>query len=140
MNTSLTNNIHEALAIHEALRRIGYPAEDIFINPEEEQNSLNVVAKDGDKMFTVAVGKLNCPLPMFSALWEQSIHWWNDPQNKVEVNQIYEKSHVKSEAVELLLALVVKGMKVNGSQAGKSPVQRIPSNLGLSVAKTKTAI
>ena len=114
--------IHEALAVHEAFRRLGFSASEIYlqIGPThdlpgtgETHTHVRVVLKAQDKTFHV-----DLPLPCLGtanevqAAWRQIVAWWNDPATpKRERLDLYENRRFS--APDLILNLLAAGFRIN---------------------------
>ena len=108
----------EALATFEAFRRLGFAADDIFfeplLDPTTKQKVYAVALHTQGKVFSVAVGLLDDGLPDRMAA---AAAWWNaqEPQNRF-CERIWEGSHVRANAVDLLVVLHQRGFKIPANQ------------------------
>lgn len=100
----------EALCYHEALLRLGYEAEEIFVSPGDD--ILSVVLVVGDKRFFIAVGPLILDNAFtresFLKEWKIACDIWNkaSDQNRWAV---FEKSFVCGSALNFCAVLVLNG-------------------------------
>jgi len=108
----------EAWAMHEALRRLGFPAETIFLhkNPPPE-GDLIVVVKRGqgsrEKRLNITVGP-----PREDEDWEAEWTAFGRSVNareftEDELQAVWEHSWVREHTVELVQALMAKGFPIN---------------------------
>ena len=105
--------LKEMLAVFEALRRLGFPADDIFVVPEAiEYGSDRVVPatllRTQGKEFAITAGD-PYPKEKFVDDWEAAGKLWNAGKDS-ERGAIYERSIIKRKGCSLLLALEKKGI------------------------------
>ena len=104
--------VKEALAYHEAFRRLGFPADDIFfaVSPKEAQVQLH----SQGLQFACGVGLLPARYKTQAAstkLWAQACEVWNAADNKDICESVWNFSHAKREIVGMLAAMTDKGFR-----------------------------
>jgi len=103
--------LREALAAHEALRRLGFRAEDIFV--AYHANGIFVELHAQGMEFSVGCGMCEPWITQekFVELWTRAANAWNDDaqMSSTTRRRIYEESHVRNNGARLVVALVDKG-------------------------------
>lgn len=109
--------IREALAVHEAFRRLGFKPEDIFVAPGEGPNDLMKIAlamKFSPKDFFI-VDIETSPQGMtrdeLMSMWPSIIEAWNAAPEEV-LQKIWDESDVSGNGFALMMALQRKGVKL----------------------------
>jgi hypothetical protein len=102
--------LKEALAVHEAFRKLGFSAEQIYIhrNPPPLLDIV-VVLMHLDKSLTVTLGRLGDK--RWKKKWTSLVHLFNSggiPED--DFQRWYDRSFAGTHHVELLLMLQVKGI------------------------------
>jgi hypothetical protein len=99
----------EAWAVHEALRKLGFASDQIFMhrNPAPD-NMLLVVLRHQGKQLATTIGRVG---DGWEAEWGDFVNYANDAANEPELLEIYEASWVRQQYVPLLLKLSEKGIK-----------------------------
>jgi len=102
----------EALCIHEALRRLGYPAADIFVGQTEAQQLL-VVLRHKDREFVIDVVPAGSwavmPEAEFTETWQTAVAVWK-AQALADAYEAYERSDIRKRSVELITLLTLRGL------------------------------
>lgn len=106
----------EALGTHEAFRKLGFPAEDIFVHLNPDRTML-VVLKTQNKDFTVTVGSFNKSLTY--PTWKMS---WNavglavieGRVSEKDLERIWRSCYVYRQKVEFLMGISSKGIVIPG--------------------------
>lgn len=98
--------IREALAVHEALRKLQFTPDEIFVrwSPEE----LHVVLKAQEKTFGIYVGVSDLAEEEFRAQWRDAVAWWNTGNPK-KLQRLWDSSHTAKNRMALTAALVDYG-------------------------------
>lgn len=124
--------VTEALALHEMFRRMGFPADDLFVHvygPDaqypDRRRHVQFQAVQGVNFHkrTMTID-INEDCSQFTLdLWAQAVAWWNKATDD-EMFEIYFNSKALSLAVPLLGVLIRKGMTPNG----QGWLERLKSN------------
>lgn len=101
--------LKEALAVHEAFRRLAFTPDEIFISPSKEK--VHVMVIRGAHRFAVCVGENTIPLVQFEDVWMAATSAWNTGV-ALEQRAIFENSLVRRDAVGLVMALIDKGFSI----------------------------
>lgn len=114
------NAVKECWAVHQALRSLGFAAEDIYVSTgKDEMNqfamiSLFVVLKSQDKEFVVTLEGYQSKAEAYAMLnqWDMFVMFSNGGVfDKGVMNVIYESSNVMQNKVQFVVALNGKGFK-----------------------------
>lgn len=118
--TDLHPTIQEALALHEAFRRLKFPADDIFVivGNAPEGPALFVQARRHGCEFTATAG-LYEPPPDFAERWAKVTAAWNGDGKTMTLDHktIWEGSNVKRRVFDFVMAMYAKGMLPSQSAA-----------------------
>jgi hypothetical protein len=106
----------ETWACHEAFRRTGFSADDIYVLPDCNDGEVYVQLQAQGKEFNVRVGIRGMPVAEFHEKWQQ---WCVDIKNiaEAELLEIWESSAIRRQAVQLVADLMVKGFRLSGHEA-----------------------
>lgn len=103
----------EALAVHEALRRMEYPSDAIFVAPRQgpTRKNLFVLLRFEGKQFAYDVGECLLSDVEFVKAWQAAVRWWNTTakDDTPEHKKIWEESHVRRNSVAFVVAMVDAG-------------------------------
>ena len=106
----------EALGTHEAFRKLGFPAEDIYVHLNPDRTML-VVLKTQNKDFTVTVGSFNKSVTYQK--WKNS--WTAVGLAVIErrvsekvLDRIWRSCYVYRQKVEFLMGIYAKGITIPG--------------------------
>lgn len=109
----------EMLYAHEILRTVGVPAADIFVTYEVFESGPHlgnlgvfaVVIKQGKR--SVPLVGFPTPMPEQEALeaWHRAVPFWNRTCNDESVGWNLDGSHVRLEAVPMIAAMELAGIK-----------------------------
>ena len=111
----------EALCWHEAFRRLGYSADDIFVataghrfDAESKYNGPAMIVQviKCDKTFTIIVPDPDKQVgrdEVFSSLWAKAVEWWCNASDK-EIRRYWNNSRPREKAALLVKGLNEKGM------------------------------
>jgi len=105
--------IREALAVHEAFRRLGFPSEQIFVLPGAGAADLfAVVLKyDGDKQYVVTSGEQGMSFDEMMSRWPRAVEAWNSGPETVR-QAIWEGSEILGRAFDLAASLMDRGIEI----------------------------
>lgn len=106
----------EALATHEAFRRLGYLSEEIFLHilgPDRDL-SIQVVLKHKGLDFVVNIASaVRTAKMILLTQWKEVVVMWNNESDSPAVDYdkkiIWERSHVCQNSVSFLVAMLAKG-------------------------------
>lgn len=108
--------IREALAVHEALRRLHFTADEIFL--KLSGRNLYVLARRGDREFHTLVGEgFDATQDVLGAHWEHACNAWNVTMSEAERQAIYAGSEVCRQSVGFVAAVIAKGFSIAPVQA-----------------------
>jgi len=106
--------LQEALAVHEAYRRLGFAAEDIYIS--QQNGNLFCILKTQGKDFVICVGALaECELEELTELWGAATYLWNEVAPEAERQALWENSCILHDATGFVMALTEKGILIPNS-------------------------
>ena len=123
----------EALACHEALGRLGFVADEIFLvlalagNPEYAiypaglamgDLAVHVELRAQGEEFTITVGAVPGGADDFERRWPAVIETWKAAP-RADVLALWERSVIKQRALELVLGLQHKGIRTSAPKAWK---------------------
>ena len=99
----------EACATHEFLRKLGFPAKDIYIHLRQD-SMLLVVLKERDKMFAFNLGPTKLTQAQLEDLWPALVQKINDGTvPKEELSFIWRDSFIFANKIAALAAMKAKG-------------------------------
>jgi len=109
--------LREALAVHEAFRRLGFTADEIFLKLGPMHGSpsvhthLQVVLRAQDKAFTVDIDAAAAGVvDDVRASWQALVSWWNSPDTpELERKELWTSSQVLKDGAAFCLALLERG-------------------------------
>jgi len=101
----------EALAVHEAFRRLGFTPDEIFIRPAPPR--VYMLVRRSGMEFAVDAGENTVPMHEFGAAWTQAAEWWN--AHPPEGEAVWNSSRVRANVVGLITALVDSGFALRGA-------------------------
>ncbi len=107
--------LRDALAVHEAFRKLRFTPDEIFIHPTPR--GLQVVLRAQEREFVVDVGPRNmgraayitlCRDPQFVEKWSAAVELWNEGTDE-ERKSIWRDAPIIERSVEFVTGLVAKG-------------------------------
>jgi len=103
----------EALCIHEAFRKMGYPSEEIFIGFAGSNSNkgilVQVILKSEGKQFACDVLVVKgVPTDKLVETWKRSAHLWNTSSDSQKM-KLWNTSIVRKDSVGFVASLVLKG-------------------------------
>ena len=104
----------ELLSLHEIFRRLGYPAEDLFVHMYTT-GQVQFVLQQGDKQFTVNVSQNSDPQKL-SFAWAEALEWWNSTGKSGDLDGVLSGSHAHQRGAEIAAALARKGFSPTNKQ------------------------
>lgn len=107
MKDTLEFALNEALAVHEVFRRLGFPADDIFVGADIEK--LFVELRSQGKTFVVTCGHGDYAQEQIAEGWTRKCNAWNKTMTHEERELIYRNSSILKQSVKLLFALRTRG-------------------------------
>lgn len=108
---NLPKQIKEALAVHEAFRRLGFPSENIFISFDEENDDLLVIL-EWNADFVVHCGKWTEGKTRLIEVWDAAVDWWNGAATDEEMHNIWFSSKVFELRSGFTVKLIECGIKI----------------------------
>lgn len=121
MTTPIENPVlREAVAYHEAFRKLGYSADDIFFATwpgGEAQVILRVGSfPRGACEFSCDCGNIGMSQEAARVAWEAACEAWNTTMTAEERAALWDESTARREAVMLVFAMAAKGFDVSGGK------------------------
>ncbi len=107
MTDTLKDALNEALAVQEVFRRLGFPADDLFVGADIEK--LFVELRSQGKTFVVTCGEGNYEQAEIEKGWTERATAWNKTMTHEEREVIYRNSSILKRSVKLLFALRTRG-------------------------------
>ena len=102
----------ECLALHGIFNKLGFDTKDIFIVTQE--HAVQVLLRQGDVEFVADMGHVE-DTNGFCDSWVKAVGWWNVADDQIRT-EIIEKSRIRDRAVELLMAMAMKGIDLPKNQ------------------------
>ena len=103
--------ILEAWAVHEALRRLGFLPEEIFVSMDNPEGFLFVVLIAQEKTFGINIGKPPFSEEEFFGLWEKFTHGLATFPDEFLQNA-WDNSVIRTKTPEFVMALLQKGFNM----------------------------
>ncbi len=101
--------VRELLALHECFRKMGYPADELFVASYRGNSAVQFVLDRGGKKFTIDIAQ-GLDLDAVLKEWPRAAAWWNSPTTKdSERASIYNGSEFMKNKGGLVAALVMRG-------------------------------
>lgn len=99
----------EALCYHEALRRLGYTPDEIYVGLTDGKMYVILKTTDAARRFVMTAGLLSDVSPEnFKMEWRRSCDIWNRSPNS-ELMSVFARSFVYANAFDFTAALLAKG-------------------------------
>lgn len=105
-------SIREALAMHEALRRLGFPSEAIYLHLPDVSQVRVVLQHEGRTFAYDAGNRGELSRAEYARQWEEAAAWWNAEGSTAEKEAIYAGSGIYNQAVRLIRVLRQKGFSL----------------------------
>ena len=99
------------LGTYEVLRRLGFPAEDLFIGITGRKCMVHVHLRTQGKEFLIALGSYKKGHARFAKDWTAACLAWN-AQEIDRMDDIYENCEARVNAVDLMMAMYLKGIVI----------------------------
>lgn len=110
MKLSTLNPIfREALATHEAMRKLGFLPENIFASIGS--GSLFVEVETLGKRFSIRIGQMPLSFEKFSAVWTEATHAYNSGSDD-ELYEIWDHSLIRRELPKIMAKMKEKGIVI----------------------------
>lgn len=104
--------IRRLLAVHEAFRKLGFPAADLYV--EVYQNAVQFICKKGTERFTVDIARGDLKPEVIRAEWILAVEWWNsNATTDAERAAVYADLWLVGSPVQLCAALTARGFIKN---------------------------
>lgn len=109
----------EALATFEALRRLRFSSDEIFVHYDEQAQQVAVLLRTFEgKQMAIEAGPYTGPADAFAAAWQQAAALWNgDGMTDAERGAVCAGSRIRARGPEVGAALRAKGIKIPGAEA-----------------------
>ena len=104
------NALKEALALHEILRSLGYPAKDIYLSVFS--NGLGITLRHEGKEMAFRASDPGEDIPEGEALvtaWNEALEWWNVTATKEEMDKLFLGSRSRQDVTLLIATLETNG-------------------------------
>lgn len=110
----------EALCYHEALRRLGYAPNEIYVSVDAGKMFVILKIDDSGNRFMVSVGKIAKVSPeIFKREWAAACDAWNNSPAS-ELEKVFSGSVALANAFDLSAALVAKGFNRHVTRDGQN--------------------
>lgn len=107
----------EALCAYRIFAAAGVPLSSVYvipngcIDPNTGEEHLGVQARDGERTFTLTVGKLNMTVKEFKQRWPEVV-WVYRKLPAEEAIAVTDRTAIRSQAVEIFFAMAAKGFRI----------------------------
>jgi len=108
MPSQLDKTLHEALAFHEAFRRLGFEPEQLFLGMDSRQIWMELRA--GEKTFVATCGSNHHDIEHVQARWAEKVKKWNSSTSFAE--RVWNDSFVRRNAMAFVLSVVSKDIEL----------------------------
>lgn len=106
-----------ALGCLEAFRRLGFPADDLWVVVSGADKRLSIKAEQGGRNFILDVGELPGSEDEFRNAWTAAVAWWNGGPIPTSLHdEVYRDCPIVRESVPFLLSLHSAGMRTRGAR------------------------
>lgn len=95
--------VAELLALHETFRRLGFPADELFVHIYSGGHVQFALKRNGEQ-FAVDVGRTENPEAVQKE-WTEATEWWNTKATNGEMQSIYHFSKTKLDQPFIVTAL-----------------------------------
>jgi hypothetical protein len=104
--------LREALAVHEAFRKLGFTSDQIYIhrNPEPLSDIVVVIYQHGKSLATT-LGRLEGEEADWRGQWKELVERFNAGEIDTDFDAFYEQSYIRAHYVDLLFMLNAKGIE-----------------------------
>ena len=102
----------EALCVHRIFGAAGIPMDDVYMIPQcvdpvtGVEGCLGVLARQGDRTFSVAVGPLGMSVEEFAKRWPEAVAAWRELPT-AEAKALTDRAEFRDRAVEVLLQMAM---------------------------------
>lgn len=114
MAVAFSPTIKEALCAFEAFRRVGYPADDIYVSVDHVEGMgavLGVLGKWNENSIKLGVGGLSDEEDAsFKEVWEAACLWWNTTASEQERQNLWLHSKMYDRSVSFCIELAKNNM------------------------------
>lgn len=113
---SLDDVLNEGLGFFEAFRRMGFPAEELFLGLDPFK--VFIVLRSQGKEFVAICGPFvgGDERALYDA-WTAKAKWWNGDATHEERSALWDRSFAKNHAFDLATSMMVKGFVLPRSKA-----------------------
>lgn len=124
---NLTKLARRQLAMHEALRRLGFSADDIYVRFANGIGTGDAAVYDvftelkvGERVFKANFrGERKVTKAAYEEVWKRESAWWNDPATDAAKKlYIYQKEYSPAILLSLAQALQAKGFTIPKLERG----------------------
>lgn len=118
--TEFETPIIRALAVHEALRKLGFAPDEIFVELPERGGHLAVVLKDKMDcvLWRMVVGSLHDDFEIFSRDWAIAIAQYNS--DKEWAGEIWEEYGPVANSIQFVTSIMAAGISLPNVNARKN--------------------
>lgn len=99
----------DAWTLHQYYRELGIPAEEIYLELKDTrrhgENSVAVVAKEGELFFAISVGSAECTREQALETWATFVTTMNEQSSDAEMRAVVRSSQVVKELDPVRLAV-----------------------------------
>lgn len=116
MKLDLKSYAHRQLAFFEALRRLGFTADEIFVAFYNNGELFTLVRQDKIEFnISISLGE-KIDAEAYREIWNSEGERWNGPMSEAERDELYRKEFSVERLVELAFALKAKGMDLRAKE------------------------
>lgn len=106
----LSPAIETLLCLHEIFRRLGFLANDLYVDTFADGKAQFALRHGGpfeDAVFRIDIWE-DCTNVLKD--WPEAVAWWNAQENLDEMKKIFDRSDARARQVELVMKLSAKGL------------------------------
>lgn len=130
--TDLRREIQEMLCAHEAFRRLGFSADDIFVtvgvDPKYGSGPQVFVDVTVGVEFSLRVCDLWCDERALQVEWHAAVALWNDPKRYAECASLWDASELSVVFDDLANAVRQKGLAIPAVDEAMAEIARIEAS------------
>ncbi len=103
--------IERSLGLHEALRRLGFTPDEIFVAHNGGEQPAVVLCVDGRSKFAISVGHpYSDGEQVYLVEWGRAVAWWNEAADEANRQRMFEEAVGSGAGLDLVLRLNDKGL------------------------------
>jgi hypothetical protein len=119
--TRRDRTLEEALAAAEALRKLGFSADDIYLGNDMDGGQVGVILRTQGREFIITCGRWYGSEEQLAEEWRLKVEKWNSATTPTSWRErIWRRSFVARNATALCVKLVEKGFNVDEQSQAKN--------------------